>query len=609
MTDKLVNNIRKITTLRISWDSWDGIQVIWNILAKWIAITWNNINTIPDYPAEIRAPIGTIEWVSSFTISYWEWEIIPPSKEIDVIIIMNPASLKINLKYLNKWWLLIINSGAFNEESLEKVWFNSNPFIDWTFDNFEVLAIDIKKELSEILKNIETLEVQKLKSKNFYLLWLIIWLLKIESDEVKKFIDKKFENNLIIKEVNNLALEAWINYSKNIQLKTQLNIAKIEKWIWKYKMLNWNEAMAYSLIASAKSLNKKLYFSWYPITPANNIMHTLMKYKQDDVIVFQAEDEIAAIGWAIWASYAWAIWVTATSWPWFSLKSEAINLAVMTELPLIIIDVQRWWPSTWLPTKTEQSDLLQAIYGRHWESPIVVMAEKDQKDGFECVAEVVKIAIKYMTPVVILSDSYIAHSSSIMKLLDDENIINHTINDLPESENYSPYLRDGLTLARHWASPWEAWYEHTIWWLEKDSGTWKISYNPENHELMTKLRHEKIEWIKREISKTEVNWDDRWDILIIGRWSTYNSITYAVNELRENWINISSVHLRFLNPLPGDLFDIMKNFKKILVVEMNSWQLKTVLSSKYLLQIIWLNKVRWEVIFPDEIIKKIKELL
>lgn len=598
-------NWNKITTLRISWDSWDGIQVIGNILTKTIALTGNNIFTAPDYPSEIRAPIGTLEWVSSFEISFWDENIIPPSNKADIIAIMNPAALKLNEKYLSKNSVLIINSSTFIEDWFTKAWYSENPIVDWKYNWHQTISIDLTEEIKTSLWNFELPEIQKTKCKNFYLLWYILGYLGLEINFAEKFINNKFSTNTIIAKANIKALKDWYN----LVWKPQTNIEKIKSKIWKFKILSGNEIIAYSLITSAKITNKKLYFSGYPITPASDIMHTLAKYRQEDIIIVQAEDEISAIWWAIWWSYAGAIWVTATSWPGFSLKSEAINLTVMTELPLLVIDVQRWWPSTWLPTKTEQSDLLQAMFGRHWESPVVVIAISSNEESFQITQEAIRIAVKYMTPVILLSDSYLANNSSIFKIPELGELERIIVPELPSKNEFAPYLRDEKTLARPWITPWTIWYEHRIWWLEKDNVTWNISYNWENHELMTTLRSEKIMRVQNEIPETKINWAKVWNLLIIWWWSTYSSIMTALNNAVNEWLQVSSIHLTFINPLPRDIENIMKWFKTILVVEENSGQLSFILEWKLWIKTVWLNKIKWQKIFPEEVYNRIKELI
>lgn len=595
----------KITTLRISWDSWDGIQVIGNILTKTIALTGNNISTTPDYPSEIRAPIWTLEGVSSFEISFWDEAIIPPSSKAQIVAIMNPAALKLNEKYLSENSILIINSSTFTEDWLEKAWYSEISIIDWKFNWIQTIQIDIASKIKKSLESFELPEIQKMKCKNFFLLWYILGYLWLNEQFTEKFIENKFSANPIVAEANIKALKDWFNFVGKSENKGRNS----EKIIWKFKILSWNEIIAYSLIASAKLADKKLYFSGYPITPASNIMHTLAKYRQEDIIVIQAEDEISAIWWAIWGSYAGAIWVTATSWPGFSLKSEALNLAVMTELPLLVIDVQRWWPSTWLPTKTEQSDLLQAMFGRHWESPVVVMTISSNEEAFQITQEAIRIAVKYMTPVILLSDSYLAHNSSIFKIPELDELERIIVPELPNKSEFTPYLRDNKTLARPWTTPWIIWYEHRIWWLEKDNMTWSISYNWDNHELMIALRAEKIMKVQDEIPETIINWKKTWDILIIWRWSTYSSIITATNEAIDEWLKVSSIHLTFINPLPRDIENIMKWFKTILVVEENSGQLSFILEGKSWIKTVWLNKIKWQKIFPEEVYNRIKELI
>lgn len=597
----------KITTIRIWWDSWDWIQIIWETLAKTIAIWGNNISTVPDFPAEIRAPIWTLEWVSTFEISFWDKEIIPPSSSARIIVLFNPAALKLNEKYINSQSILIVNTHSFMQDNLLKVGYKTNPLETWEIKYEKLITIDIEAELSKSLDRIDLAEMIKNKSKNFFILWIILNLLWLDRNYTKSFLEKKFSSNPALISLNNQALDSWYEYFQNsyeekIIIKWNSTIKK-----WKYKILNWNEIIAYSLISWAKNHQRKLYFSGYPITPASVIMQTLAKYRQEDIIVMQSEDEIAAISWAIWWSYAWAIWVTATSWPWLSLKSEALNLAVMAELPLIVIDVQRAWPSTWLPTKTEQSDLMQAIFGRHWESPIVVMAIDSNDNAFSLTEKAINIAVKYMTPVIILSDSYLANNSSLFEV---SNISWNAFErkKLPDLESFSPYLREKETLSRPWVIPWISQYEHRIWWLEKDAKTWAISYNWDNHELISKTRKEKIEKVVNDIPATKVYGQEKWDILVISWWSTFTSSINAVEELNNEWFSVWAINLTFLNPLPADIWWIISNYKKLLVAEENLWQLSYIIESRFKIQTEKLNKMKWNKIFPEDIISKIKEL-
>lgn len=604
-----IDNINNLFSIRISWDSWDWIQIIGNILSQEIAIAWNNISTIPDYPSEIRAPIGTIEWVSSYTISFWSANIIPPNNKVDILIVLNPAALKANMSFLKKDSLIIINSSTFTEDNLKKANYTSSPLEDWSLKEYIIIAIDMFAIIQESLSWIEISSGQKLKSKNFFVLWYLLAKLWYNLDYTEKWIKEKFVDKVELSEINSISLKEWVRYFREKSNDTIININKKPQKKWKYRILSWNEAIAYWLMSSTKISNKKLFYGSYPITPASEILHTLLKYRSEDIIVFQAEDEIAAIWWAIWASFAGSIWITGTSWPGLSLKTEMLNLAVMTELPLVLINVMRWWPSTGLPTKTEQWDLFQAMFGRNWDSPLVVMAVSNLQDCFEMSLEAVRIATKYMTPVIILSDAYIANSKESFRIPEINELPEIELNQNPALENFYPYSRNPETLGRPWTYPWMKWFEHRIGWLEKDYNTWKISYTWENHEKMTITRKEKISWIAREIPVTIINWDITWDLLVIGWWSTYNSITSATNEAQTKGLKVSSIHLKFINPLPSDLEEIFKWFDKILLPEENSWQLKYILESEFKRNIIPLNKIQWQTLYSEEILEKIRLIL
>lgn len=593
-------------TIKISWDSGDGIQLVWNILSQKIASIWYNIITIPDYPSEVRAPIWTLEWVSSFQISFWNDGNIPPVHFVDLLIALNPAALKVNIDCIKEDTVILVNKDNFSEELFKKAWYENNPLDEL---KNKIYFLDINSDILELFADNEISETNKLKTKNFYILWILSSFFGIDLSFFEKYIEEKFIKNEQVLSFNKSALSKWKELAKiKYSIGDNFILEIINNNNIKKRIIDWNEAVALWLITWAKLANKKLFYWAYPITPATEIMYTLLENCSDDIVVFQAEDEIAAVSSAIWASFAWSLWTTWTSWPGFSLKTEAINLAVMAELPLVVIDVMRWWPSTWLPTKTEQSDLFQTMFWRHWDSSVVVIAVSWVEDCFNLAIEASKIAIKYMTPVIILSDSYISKSSSIFQVPLINNLSKFEEKKLPTKENFHPYIRDE-NLSRPWIYPWIEGYEHRIGWLEKDYEKWNISYNWDNHQLMTEIRQQKIEKIKNEIPETQIIWDKTWELLVIGWWSTYSSINNAVLQAINVWYRVSSIHLKYINPLPWDLDEIISKFDKILIPEGNNGQLKFILESKFKKEIIGLNKIKWQPIYEDEIYNKIIEIL
>jgi 2-oxoglutarate ferredoxin oxidoreductase subunit alpha len=597
-------------TVRFAGDSGDGIQLVGSQFANATAVAGNDLSTLPDYPAEIRAPAGTLAGVSGFQISFGDDSVLTPGNKPNVLMVMNPAALAVNLKSLDKGSVIIANSDAFTAAALEKAGYKSNPLEDGSLDNYRVIGVAAGTLTENTLKDSGLQPAQAQKCKNFYMLGIMFWMYGLPLGPTKDWIKTKFSKVPGLAEANIKALEAGYYYADVTEIfDARFQAKKSPVAPGKYRNLTGNEAAAYALITAAKLLKKKLFYGSYPITPASEILHTISKHRSSDVVVFQAEDEIAAMCSTIGAAFGGELAATGTSGPGLSLKIEAIGLGVITELPMVIIDVQRGGPSTGLPTKTEQSDLLQAVFGRHGECPLVVMAAASPADCFNTTLEAARIAVKYMTPVIVLSNSYLSNGSEPFRIPKLSELPKFETSPLPAPADFKPYSRDPKTLARPWAWPGLKGYEHRIGGLEKADGTGAISYDPENHEKMTKIRAEKIAGVAREIPPTKINGKTEGELLIVGWGSTYGAITSAVSEARKAGLDVSSVHLRHVWPLPPDLGPLFKRFKKVLLPEENTGQLRMILRAEYLLEAMGLNKVQGQPLNSDEVLAKIKEVL
>lgn len=599
---------KDIAVIKFAGDSGDGIQLLGTQFANATAITGRDLATLPDYPAEIRAPVGTLSGVSGFQIAFGTEDVTNPGSKADFLIVMNPAALKINLDSLEKGGVILVNEGNFTEENLKKAGYSSNPLEDGSLSNYRVISVNANRMVEETLKDSGLSTSQILKTKNFFMLGILYWMFDIPVDFTLKWIDEKFSSKPEIAEANKKVLIAGYNYAENTEIfNAKFKIEKSHVVSGNYCNLTGNEAVAYALMMASKKLKRKLYYASYPITPASEILHTLSKYRNEDIVVFQAEDEIAAVCSSIGAAFAGKLAATGTSGPGLSLKSEAIGLAVISELPLVVVDVQRGGPSTGLPTKTEQSDLFQALFGRHGDAPLVVMAAYSPADCFNTVYEASRIAVKYMTPVIVLTSAYIAQGSEPFRIPDDSELKDFELPELPDPESYKPYLRDQKTYSRPWACPPMKGYEHRIGGLEKLDGEGSISYDPDNHHLMTEYRHKKIDAVKNEIPKTEIYGSADSEVLIVGWGSTYGAIRGAVRYSKRQNIKVSAVCLKYIKPLPSDLGDLLRRYKKIIVIEENCGHLSTILKSEYLLPVISYNKVKGQPYTSEEVFEIIKK--
>ncbi len=588
--------------IRFAGDSGDGMQLTGDRFTSETAGLGNDLNTLPDFPAEIRAPAGTVPGVSAFQLAFADHVITTPGDAPNVLVAMNPAALKANIKDLPRGADLIVNTDEFTKRNLEKVGYDTNPLEDGSLEPYKVHAVALTSQTVEALKEFDLTKKEAQRAKNMYALGLLSWLYSRPSEGTRSFLEKKFSSKPEILAANLAAFEAGWSFGETTEsFSVQYEVAPAEMPKGTYRNITGNPALAYGLIAASERSGLPLFLGSYPITPASDILHELAKNHHFGVMTVQAEDEIAGIGSAIGAAYGGALAVTTTSGPGVALKSEAIGLAVSLELPLIIVDVQRGGPSTGLPTKTEQSDLLQAMFGRNGESPVPIVTPQSPSDCFFAAIEAARIAVEYRTPVFLLSDGYLANGSEpwLVPDVDDLPTIdpdfatgpNHT--DADGNEEFWPYLRDPETLARPWAIPGTKGIEHRIGGLEKADGSGDVSYDPENHDRMVRLRQAKVDAIADTIPDIEV--DDPSgdaDVLILGWGSTYGPIGAAVEVSRRNGVKVAQAHLRHLNPFPRNLGDVLRRYRMVLVPEMNLGQLSMLLRAKYLVDITGVNQVR-----------------
>jgi 2-oxoglutarate ferredoxin oxidoreductase subunit alpha len=572
------------------------------------ALHGNDLATFPDYPAEIRAPAGTTAGVSGYQIQFAAHEVFSPGDQPDTLVAMNPAALKVHLGDLKRGGLLILNEATFKQGDLERAGWKSNPLTDGTVDGFRVIKVDFEKLVVKAVEGTGVSAKDASRCKNFYALGLVFWIYSRDTEREELAIRTRFAKSPPLAEANVRAFKAGYNYGETIEaLDAQYSISPARLQPGKYRNITGNSALALGLVAAGQQGGLRLFFGSYPITPASDILHELSKYRRFRITTFQAEDEIAAIGAAIGASFAGSLGITASSGPGLALKTEAMGLAVMTELPLVIINVQRGGPSTGLPTKTEQSDLFQAVYGRNGECPLPVIASRSPADCFEAAVEACRIAIDYRTPVILLSDGSIANGSEPWLLPDLTKLPKIDPNYTTDPAGFHPYKRDEK-LARSWAVPGTPGLEHRIGGLEKDALTGNISYDPLNHEKMVRTRAEKVRRVADSIPKTEPYFDPKGDVLVIGWGGTYGSITQAVMEARGTGLKVGHVHLRHVFPLPSDLTEVAARYRHVLVPELNMGQLRLHLRGQIGLESIGLNKIQGKPFHVAEVRSAIESL-
>ncbi len=602
--------------IKFAGDSGDGMQLTGSQFTNNTALLGIDLATFPDFPAEIRAPQGTIPGVSGFQLRFSSNRIFTPGDTCDVLVAMNAAALKTNLKSLKKNGKIIANIEGFDVKNLRLANYPSgtNPLEDGSLEGYNLIKIDVTKITRETLKDFALGTKEKDRAKNMFVLGFLYWMYNRKLDNTLSFLKEKFAKVPEILESNIKVLQAGYNYGDTTEtFTTRYSVKKAKMPPGNYRSITGNQALAYGLIAAAQKSGLPLFLGSYPITPASDILHELSRHKSFGIKTFQAEDEIAAISSAIGASYGGSLGVTTTSGPGMALKAEAMGLAVMLEIPLLICDIQRGGPSTGLPTKTEQSDLLQAYYGRNGECPMPVIAASTPSDCFNAVYEAVRIATQHMTPVIFMSDGYIANGSEPWKYPESKDLTPIEINfktELGEGEEaFQPYLRDEK-LVRAWAVPGHAGLEHRVGGLEKQNITGNVSYDPENHQLMVKLRQEKIDKIADYIPEQKIdNGPEKGKVLILGWGSTYGAIKSAVAEVLSEGYAVSHVHLRYVRPFPKNLGSLIKNFDKVLIPELNNGQLIKIIRDKYLIDAKGFNKIMGIPFTKHELVEEIKKML
>jgi len=580
--------------IRFAGDSGDGMQLTGDRFTSASALFGNDLATMPDYPAEIRAPAGTLAGVSAFQLHFSDHNILTAGDQPSVLVAMNPAALKANLKDLVRGGLLIVNTDAFEDRNLDKAGYAANPLKDGSLSGYQVYEIPMTKLTIEAVKDSGVNKKEADRAKNMLALGVVSWMYSRPLEPTIGWLEKKFAKKPAIAQSNIAALKAGHAFGETAELSA-FEVKPATLAPGKYRRITGNQAMAFGLIAAGVQAKLPLFLGSYPITPASDILHELSRHKNFGVRTVQAEDEIAAISMAIGASFSGHLGVTTTSGPGLDLKSEALGLALSMELPLLVVDIQRGGPSTGLPTKTEQSDLLHAMYGRHGEAPLPIVAAWTPSSCFWAPIEAARIAIKYMTPVIILSDGYLANGAepwripSVTKLPD----IQVRFASQPNAGgDFWPFLRDDETLARPWAIPGTPGLQHRVGGLEKADGTGNISYDPDNHELMTLLRQAKIKAIEEDIDPLEFDADEGATVLVLGWGSTYGAIGAAVRRLRVQGKKIARAHLKHLNPMPKNTGEVLARFDKIVIPEMNMGQLSKLIRADFLIDVISINKMK-----------------
>jgi 2-oxoglutarate ferredoxin oxidoreductase subunit alpha len=605
--------------IRFAGDSGDGMQLTGDRFTSETATFGNDLSTLPNFPAEIRAPAGTLAGVSSFQLHFASRDIMTPGDAPNVLVAMNPAALKANIADVPRGGSIIVNTDEFTKRALQKVGYESNPIEDGSLDSFHVHPIALTSMTVEALKEFDVSKKDAERSKNMFALGLLCWLYNRPTDGTVEFLNQKFGKKPDILAANLAAFKAGHAFGETTEdFAVSYEVKPAPMDAGTYRNITGNTALSYGLIAAGELSGLPVYLGAYPITPASDILHELSKHKQFGVVTFQAEDEIAGIGAALGASFGGALAITTTSGPGIALKSETIGLAVSMELPLVVIDIQRGGPSTGLPTKTEQSDLLQAMFGRNGEAPVPVVAPRSPVDCFDAAIEACRIATKYRTPVFLLSDGYLANGSEPWALPNVEDLPdlhvdfstepNHTLAD--GTEVFWPFKRDPETLARPWAVPGTAGLEHRLGGIEKADGSGNISYDPANHDFMVRIRQAKVDGIANDIEPLEV--DDPTgdaDVLVLGWGSTYGPIGAGCRRVRESGLKVAQAHFRHVNPFPANTEEVLKRYKKVLIPEMNLGQLVMLVRSKYLVDAISYNQVRGLPFKAEELAGVIEDVI
>jgi 2-oxoglutarate/2-oxoacid ferredoxin oxidoreductase subunit alpha len=609
-TEKHLQEVETVT-IRFAGDSGDGMQLTGTQFTNTSAVVGNDISTLPDFPAEIRAPAGSLPGVSGFQLNFSSQDIKTPGDQPSVLVAMNPAALKVNLADLEDGGTVIVNTDGFTAENLKYANYSSNPLEDGTLAGYRVHKLPVTTLNMNALKgNVELSRKEIDRSKNFFALGVLYWLYDRPMENTLQWIRTKFASKPELAKANEIALKTGYNFADTTEVfTTHYTIKKAQIAPGKYRKITGNEATAIGFVAASQLAGRPLFYGSYPITPASDILHELARHKSFGVKTFQAEDEIAAVCAAIGASFAGQIGLTGTSGPGVALKQEAIGLAVMTELPLVIVNVQRGGPSTGLPTKTEQADLFQAVWGRNGECPAIVVAPSTPADCFHMAIEAVRLAFKYMSPVFYLSDGYLANGAEPWAIPHVDHLPKIDVTFATDPSTFMPYARDPETLARPYAIPGTPGLEHRIGGIEKQHITGNVNYDPENHHLMVKLRQEKIDRVVNDIPLIEVFGEKTGKVLVLGWGSTYGSIASAVEKLHGEGKSVSAAHLRYLNPFPKNLGEVLAGFETVIIPEMNLGQLCTMVRARYLVDAIPFSKVKGRPFQIREIVRKVEEYL
>ena len=597
-------------TVRFAGDSGDGLQVVGSQLTNTSALFGNDLATLPDYPAEIRAPAGTLPGVSAFQISFASEDIHTPGDAPDVLVALNPAALKAHLEDIPQGGTLIVNEDAFTSQNLAKAGYESNPLTDKSLAHYRLIPLPITSQNLAALDHLDMSPRQAGRSKNFYALGIVYWLYDRPLEPTLRWFEAKWGSRPQIVAANSAALKAGYAFADTTELFTSAyRVPAADLPPGTYRNITGNEATALGFITASHLADRPLFYASYPITPASTVLHELARHRNLGVITFQAEDEIAAIGAAIGASFGGSLALTGTSGPGLALKSEALGLAVVVELPLVVIDVQRAGPSTGMPTKTEQADLLQAMFGRNGEAPVAVVAPATPSECFAMALEAFRIAVTYMTPVLYLSDGYLANGSEPWRIPPMDDLPSITVRFRTDPKGFQPYERDPNTLARPWAVPGAAGLEHRVGGLAKEEVTGNVSYDPENNERMVKLRRSKIAGIADSIPAVEVAGPRHGGLLVLGWGSTYGAITTACEKLRGEGVAVSNAHIRHLNPFPPNLGEVLARFERVLIPELNLGQLRMLIADKFGVAARRLSKVQGKPFLVREIRAAIVEEL
>ena len=606
-------NLQEIetVTIRFAGDSGDGMQLTGTQFTNTSAVVGNDISTLPDFPAEIRAPAGSLPGVSGFQLNFSSQDIKTPGDQPNVLVAMNPAALKVNLADLDEGGTIIVNTDSFTPENLKYANYETNPLEDSSLNGYRVHKLPITTLNMNALKGSVELSRKEIdRCKNFFALGVLYWLYDRPLENTLNWIHDKFKSKPELAKANEIALKTGYNFADTTEVfTTHFTVKKAQIAPGKYRKITGNEATAIGFVAAAQLAGLPLFYGSYPITPASDILHELARHKSFGVKTFQAEDEIAAVCASIGASFAGHVGLTGTSGPGVALKQEAIGLAVMTELPLVIVNVQRGGPSTGLPTKTEQADLFQAVWGRNGECPAIVLAPATPADCFQMAIEAVRLAYKYMCPVFYLSDGYLANGAEPWAIPEVQDLPRIEVEFATDPSTFMPYARYSETLARPFAIPGTPGLEHRIGGIEKQHITGNVNYDPENHQLMVKLRQEKVDRAANDIPLVEVNGSPTGKVLVLGWGSTYGSISSAVERLQKEGKSVSSAHLRHLNPFPKNLGDVLAAFETVIVPEMNLGQLCTMIRARFLVDAIPFSKVKGRPFQIREIVRKVEEYL